>query len=98
MGYPKKISYRASLALEEMAAYTKQVREGAEVESQIVIRLSMDKAVFLMIDNGRQIVFDEDAEKAALVTDNYNLLKRFASSLEYQYLLDMNYTKIEFLA
>ena len=94
LSYPKKMSYRISLVMEEMAAYTKQVREGSEVESQIVIRLEPDKAVFLMIDNGRQIVFDDDMEKIEIVTDNYNLIKRLASSFEYQYILNMNYTRI----
>ena len=98
LAYPKRISYRVSLAMEEMVAYSKQAQEGAEVESQIVIRLTQDKAVFLMIDNGIQIVFDDDMEKVAIVTDNYNLLKRLASSLEHQYLLNINYTRMEFLA
>lgn len=96
-GYSKRISYRVSLAMEEMVAYARQAQGGMQVDSQIVINLSRHQAVFLMIDNGRQIVFDEDDDKAELVTDNYNLLRKFANSLEHQYLLDMNYTKMVFL-
>ncbi|MBQ3478884.1 MAG: MATE family efflux transporter [Clostridia bacterium] len=97
-GYPKKISYRIGLAMEEIVAYAKQAHEGAEVETQIVVRLARDRGVFLVIDNGIKIVLDEDAEKAELVTDNYNLLRKLANSMEHQYLLNMNLTKLEFLA
>lgn len=97
-GYPKRISYRISLAMEEMVAYAKKVHEGAEVETQIVVRLAMDRGVFVVIDNGMKIVLDDDSENVKLVTDNYNLLSKLANSMEHQYLLSMNLTKLEFLA
>ena len=97
-GFPKRISYRISLAMEEMVAYAKKVHEGAEVETQIVVRLAMDRGVFVVIDNGMKIVLDDDSENVKLVTDNYNLLRKLANSMEHQYLLSMNLTKLEFLA
>ena len=49
-----------------------------------------------MLDDGRCIALDEDRETQELITDNYGLLRKLAKSVKYQYLLNMNYTEIEF--
>ena len=48
----------------------------------------------MMMDNGRCIALDEDKEQQKLVTNNYELIKKVATTVEYQYILDMNYTVV----
>ena len=64
------------------------------VENYIIIRLEPDEASFIMIDTGRRVALNEDSESKHLVTDNYTLIKKLSKSVEYQYVLDMNYTVI----
>lgn len=61
-----------------------------------MVRFSPEDGVFNMLDNGRCIAFDEDAETQELITDNYALMKKVSRSVEYQYILDMNHTVIRF--
>lgn len=65
------------------------------VSVYIVIRLTMDGGRFIMMDNGRRIALNEDRESKELVTENYTLIKKLAGSVEYQYVLDMNYSVID---
>ena len=44
-----------------------------------------------MMDTG-----DEDRESRELVTENYNLIKKLAKTVEYQYVLDMKYSVLTF--
>ena len=54
----------------------------------------MDEGRFIMMDTGRRIALNEDRESKELVTENYTLIKKLAKSVEYQYVLDMNYSVI----
>lgn len=55
---------------------------------------SSHSAVFITLDDGAFIALDQDEETHQLITDNYSLIKKVAISVEYQYILNMNYTKI----
>ena len=66
---------------------------------QVMIRFrGSDAATVTTLDDGSQIELDIDEEKRKLTTDNYELLRRLAKSVEYQYILDMNYTTFKFEA
>ena len=67
-----------------------------DVVAYIVIRISMDEGRFVMMDTGRRIALNEDHESKELVLENYDLIKKLSKSVEYQYVLDMNYTVISF--
>ena len=68
---------------------------GSSVE--VIVRFKgKDRAVFVTMDDGKCIALDKDEKKQKLVTDNYGLLKKLAESVEYQYILNMNYTRITF--
>jgi hypothetical protein len=56
----------------------------------------MDEGRFIMMDTGRRIALNEDRESKELVTENYTLIKRLSKSVEYQYVLDMNYSIVTF--
>ena len=63
-----------------------------------IVRLTMDEGRLIMMDTGRRIALNEDIESKELVTENYTLIKKLAKSVEYQYVLDMNYTVIDILS
>lgn len=94
-GIAKIKSYRTSQCLEEMAAYAEQSQKNASLEIQIMIRFFPDAARLMMIDNGRCIALDHDAETQALMLSNYDLIRKVAKEVKYQYIQDMNYTVIE---
>lgn len=49
-----------------------------------------------MIDDGKCIALDENDESREAAVNNYEFLKRISKSIEYQYVLDMNYTVVRF--
>lgn len=97
-GYNKRLSYRVSLCMEEMAAYAVDSQQGRNVNIQIMVRFYDDEAVFVILDDGVCIALDSDEKAQELITDNYGLLKKVAKSVDYQYVLNMNYTVLTFCA
>lgn len=55
-----------------------------------------DDAVLTILDDGKCIALDEDREQQQLITNNYDLVKRVADEVSYQYVLDLNYTVMHF--
>ena len=53
-----------------------------------------NSAVFVSLDEGDCISLDKDDEKQRLITNNYDLIKKIAKAVEYQYILNLNYTRI----
>jgi hypothetical protein len=79
-----------------MAAYAVASQKRKDLNIQIMILFTENGARFAMLDDGRCIALDEDRETQELITDNYGLLKKLAKSVRYQYVLNMNYTLLEF--
>ena len=52
--------------------------------------------MFVMLDDGKCIMLDKNSETQKLTTNNYELIRKLAKSVEYQYILNMNYTRITF--
>lgn len=64
---------------------------------QVMVRFrGTDAATVTVLDDGRHISLDIDEEKRKIATDNYEVMRKMATSLEYQYILDMNYTTLKF--
>ena len=82
--------------MEEMLAYAKKSQNGKEIHTQIVIRFGKDYGVFMMFDDGEYIALDKDQDYRELTISNYTLLKKIAKSYQYEYVLNMNYTKFYF--
>ena len=97
-GYNKRLSYRVSLCMEEMTAYAVDSQQGRDVHIQIMVRFYDDEAVFVILDDGICIALDSDEKAQQLIVDNYGLLKKVAKSVDYQYVLNMNYTVFTFSA
>ena len=91
---PERLSYRVALCMEEMVSYAAVAENKSDLASHIVVSMSKNKCIFMMIDNGRCIALNENKEQQKLVTNNYELIKKVATSVEYQYILDMNYTVV----
>ncbi len=86
--------------MEELVAYTKDMKDGSsnhDISVQIIVRFKGDNAAtFVALDDGATIEPDVDEIKRELTTNNYKLLRRIATSVDYQYVLDMNYTTLSF--
>lgn len=95
-GYPSGIAYSVALCMEEMVAYIEAAQDGAEIDTQVIVRFSHDAAHFIIIDNGRCITLDDDPESRSLITNNYALIKKLAKSAQHRYILNLNYTMFEF--
>ena len=110
-GIERRVAYRVALCVEEMAAYVKEAEAKSRIEKfveehnlidhdvsvEMMVRFKgKDEAIFVTLDDGTCIALDIDKEKQQLITDNYELLKKVAKSVEYQYILDMNYVRFTF--
>ena len=96
MGYSEKLANRARLCMEEMVAYSVKVARSRRVRNQIVFYFSDEGIRFMMLDDGECIPFNNSEEETEYMIDNYKLLKRLSKKLKYQYVLDMNYTLLQF--
>lgn len=94
--YPKKLANDISMCMEEMVRYAMKSQYKLHIHIQIIIKLSDEKATFVMLDDGKCINLDENVEKQKLQLDNYEVIKKLAKSYDYQYLLNMNYTTFNF--
>ena len=95
-GYPARLANRVSLCMEEMVTYAVASQGREDINIQIMVRFTPDGACFSMLDDGRCIALDKDVKTQELITDNYGLLKKVARSVEYQYILNMNYSVFNF--
>ena len=94
-GYPKRLAYRAALCMEEMIHYVVDADGSDRVNTQLMIRFSPESCIFTIMDDGRCIMLDEDEETKELIT-NYSLIRKIATSVSYQYILNLNYSVFEF--
>lgn len=77
-------------------AYAVNSHESEEVTLQIMIRFLPDSAMLMIIDDGKCIFLDREAEKQKIITTNYGLLKKLSKSVKYQYILNLNYTVCQY--
>ena len=94
-GVLQRVSYRVALCMEEMVVYATSSQKRA-ISIQVFVRFKLDGATFSILDDGECIALDEDREQQALITNNYDLVKCIAKEVDYQYILDMNYTIMRF--
>ena len=95
LGVDKRISYRAALCLEEMTAYARSVNGERTPSIQITLSfIGTHKAIFTMIDDGACTHLSENSQVQELTTDNYELVKKVAQEVDYDYILNLNYTRI----
>lgn len=53
-----------------------------------------NKALLITLDDGKCIALDKKVNNKELITDSYDLVKKIADNVEYQYILNMNYTRL----
>ena len=95
-GVDDRISYRMALCMEEMVAYAVKSQKRRDIQIQIMTQFSPGEGTFFMMDNGECLAFNENEETQELITDNYTLMRKVAKSVEYQYVLNLNYTIFRF--
>ncbi len=94
-GFSERIAYRAALCMEEMVHYAASVNGSDDVNTQVTVKFFPDKCIFTIMDDGKCILLNEDDESKELAL-NYSMIRKIASSVSYQYLLNMNYTVFTF--
>lgn len=73
----------------------KEIADKLSVE--VIVRFKGEhEAIFIELDDGRCIALDKSDISRKLITDNYELLRKLAKNVEYQYILNMNYTRFTF--
>lgn len=95
-GINRKFAFRVSLCLEEMAAYAVQSKKTESVSLQVMIRFFKEGALLMIIDDGQCTFLDREEEMQDIITTNYGVLKKISKSVEYQYILNLNYTVCRF--
>jgi hypothetical protein len=87
--------------MEEMVAYEKEVNKSIfpiknkPVNVEVMVKLiGKHDAIFTVLDDGECIALNKDEEQQKLITSNYGIIKKVAKSVDYQYILNLNYTKI----
>ena len=96
-GFPRDIANDLSLCMEEMVNYAVKSQKFLGIHIQIIIKLSDKEAKFVMLDDGICIKLNESKEQQEVSVDNYEIIKKLADSYDYQYLLNMNYTTLNFV-
>ena len=54
--------------------------------------MSAQRAIVMILDDGKCIFFGEEEKQQDIVTSNYGVLKIIAKEVNYQYVLNLNYT------
>ncbi|MDO5459580.1 MAG: hypothetical protein Q4F32_08095, partial [Eubacteriales bacterium] len=72
-------------------SYAVSANGGRDIRNQLMIKFFPDSCIFTIMDDGRCIMLDEDEETKELIT-NYSMIRKTASSVRYQYILNLNYT------
>lgn len=95
-----ELSSRMALCVKNMVGFIRVSDEFSLIPHDrltvdLIIRFqSHDKALFISLDDGANIALDKDTSAQGIIADNYRLIKSIAKSIEYQYVLNMNYTRI----
>lgn len=95
-GFPARLVYRVTLCMEEMVAYGVATQKKKNVNNHIDILLTNDEARFTILDDGERVELHDDWDINQLVIDNYNLMQKVAATIDYQYILDMNFFVLTF--
>ena len=94
--FPLRMVYRIGLCMEEMVAYAVNSQKNKKLRIQVEVLFSHNESRFTILDNGDCIALNEDTESVQLRADNYSVVKKIADTVNYQYILDMNYSMFTF--
>lgn len=87
---------RAVIRMEPQTDDVSGVTE-AELNVEVMVRFKgKDSAIIVELDDGKCIALDRNELSQKLITDNCELLRKIATSVEYQYILNMNHTGFTF--
>lgn len=95
-GYPRDLANDMGMCMEEMVYYTIKSQNRFKVNIQIIVNVLKDSAKFVMLDDGQCIKLNENNNQHELELNNYDIIKKLAKSYDYQYILNMNYTTLNF--
>ena len=67
-----------------------------DVEMQMILRLAEEDSRMVVIDDGRALALEESEDLREGLDEKMELIRNLSSSVEYQYILNMNYTTVKF--
>ena len=94
-GYPERIANRAALCMEEMIYFVVAANGSDRVNTQLMIKFLPESCIFTIMDDGRCIMLDEDDQAKELI-NNYSLIRKIATSVSYEYILNLNFSVFVF--
>lgn len=97
-GYSPTIATNIATCLEKMVSSAVKSQNNLFLHLQIIITFFDNNAKFVMLDDGICIRLDEDEDKHDIISNNYANIKKIVKSYNYQYILNMNYTTLNFEA
>ncbi len=107
-GFPKKVVYRVKLCMEEMVAYVAAAHKKSKlhlhlpehkdekVDIQIDVLFSGNSARVSILDDGERVELVDDLDINRLTIDNYVMMEKIATTIDYQYILEMNFFVLTF--
>ncbi len=67
-----------------------------KVETQLIVRLSPEEGMLVLLDDGTEMALEESEDLQELLDSSMQIVKKLAKSVEYQYILNLNYTTLRF--
>ncbi len=97
LGIPPARALRIGLAVEETSAYVKSARQGEEVHLHVRIGLGKDKVTVSVLDDGERVGLTDKINALAtnLVYNNIGMISAISQKVNYQYVMNMNFTTLE---
>ena len=97
LGVPPARALRIGLAVEETSAYIKSARRGGEVHLHVRLGLGQDKVTVSVLDDGERVGLTDRINALAtdLVYNNIGMINAISSKVNYQYVMNMNFTTLE---
>ena len=95
-GFSLRMVYRIGLCMEEMVAYAVKSQKNRKIRIQVEVLFTHKESRFTILDNGSCIALNEDSDSVELRANNYEIVKKIADTVNYQYILNMNYSVLTF--
>lgn len=67
-----------------------------KMETQLIVRISPEEGMLVVLDDGKALELEDSQDLQDILGNSLELVKKFAKSVEHQYILNMNYTTLRF--
>lgn len=67
-----------------------------KMETQLIVSISSEEGMLVVLDDGKALELEDSQDLQDILGNSLALVKKFAKSVEYQNILNMNYTTLRF--